>query len=86
MTSTFACPRISLVMSKDLLGHLIVPMGRPFAQSSKVTSLRLGPVVAMYFSAGPDESACSGGAVELACAIVVCEGSGVCPAVLRVLG
>lgn len=61
------------------------PMGRPFAQIEKSTPCSFASVFAKYFSPGPLERAWSGAIVELACAIVVCDGSGVWPAALRVL-
>ena len=72
-------------MSNALFGQLIVPMGRPLAQTANVMPLRSPLVLAMYFIEGILLIACSGGAVEFACASVVFEGSGVCPAAVRVL-
>ncbi len=58
--------------------------GLPLSHTVNVTPCVPAPVTAKYLLPGPLLNACSGGAVEFACASVVFEGIGVRPAALRV--
>lgn len=85
MTTTFAWPRIFPVMSIAFDGHCIDPTGVPLAQTENVTPFTSLPVLAKYLDPGVLLNACCGGAVELAASSDVLDGSGVTPAVVRVL-
>ena len=58
--------------------------GRPLSHTENVTPCEPGPDTAKYLSPGPPLNACTGAAVEFACASVVFEGMGVRPDALRV--
>lgn len=84
MTTTFAWPFISCVMSTDLPAGTTAFTGRPLSHTLNVTPCVFALDVAKYLSPGPKLSACAGAFVEFACASVVLDGIGVRPAELRV--